>query len=216
MLNLPKRISSRRRGNSSNSDRKLRWFSILSLLNANTLWIMPRPRYGALLNSGLRTMSRSVFPAKPRPVLSAVAASFFDVNQKLGGIVEPHAGVERHDSRSGFVIVWTEAVLPAVVGVKAGMSLEDEVRLPGEPEARVLEMREHRFGIGIGVGGRAGRIVRRRGGRERRIVWKQCRRRTCDCAQQAGTLAPSTKASARVRGVAQRPVRDIGRPGGSS
>ena len=162
MLNLPKRISRRRRGSSSNSDRKLRWFSTLSLLNANTLWIMPRPRYGALLNSGLRTMSRSVLPARPKARAERGAAGFFDVHQKLGGIVEPHAGVERHDSRGGFLIVRTEAVRPAVVGVKVGMSLEDEVRLPGEPEARVLEMREHRFGIGSGGGivGRVGRIVR--------------------------------------------------------
>src|ERR1700676_1582806 len=77
-------------------------------------------------------------------------------------MIEADAGVERHDSRGGFLIAWTEAVRPAVVGVKIGMSLKDEVDLPGEPEPRVLEMREHRFGIGSGgrVVGCLGRIVR--------------------------------------------------------
>src|ERR1019366_6870602 len=75
-------------------------------------------------------------------------------------MVEPHAGVERHDSRSGFVIMRTEAIRPAVVGVKSGMSLKDEVHLPGEPEARAAEMWEHRFGIGTGMARRAGGIVR--------------------------------------------------------
>src|SRR6202521_6092191 len=77
-------------------------------------------------------------------------------------MIEADAGVERHDSRGGFLIVWTEAVRPAIVGVKVGMSLKDEVDLPGEPEPRVLEMREHRFGIGSGgrVVGCLGRIVR--------------------------------------------------------
>src|ERR1700676_2436276 len=77
-------------------------------------------------------------------------------------MIEADAGVERHDSRGGFLIVWTEAVRPAIVGVKVGMSLEDEVDLTGKPEARVLEMREHRFGIGSGgrVVGCVGRIVR--------------------------------------------------------
>src|ERR1700732_698673 len=78
-------------------------------------------------------------------------------------MIEADAGVERHDSRGGFLILWTEAVRPAVVGVKVGMSLEDEVDLAGKPEARVLEMREHRFGIGSGGGGWGG--SGRRGGR---------------------------------------------------
>src|SRR5208283_3188666 len=56
----------------------------------------------------------------------------------------------------------TEAVGPAVVGVKVGMSLEDKVCLAGEPEATVPEMGEH--GLGIATGGRVGRIVRARGG----------------------------------------------------
>src|SRR5260370_42056825 len=84
------------------------------------------------------------------------AASFFNISQNLGRIVKPRAGVERQDSRGGFLIVRAEAVLPAVSSVKVGVSLEDEVHLPGEPEARVLEMREHRFGIIGGRGGRGG------------------------------------------------------------
>src|ERR1035437_8819364 len=75
-------------------------------------------------------------------------------------MVEPHAGVERHDSRSGCVIMRTESIRPAVVGVKSGMSLKDEVHLPGEPEARAAEMWEHRFGIGAGIARGAGRNVR--------------------------------------------------------
>src|SRR5260370_23378286 len=101
------------------------------------------------------------------------AASFFNISQNLGRIVKPRAGVERQDSRGGFLIVRAEAVLPAVSSVKVGVSLEDEVHLPGEPEARVLEMREHRFGIAIG--GRTGWIVRLRQSRLRRILRPQSR-----------------------------------------
>ncbi len=65
------------------------------------------------------------------------AARFFDIHQKLGGIVEPHAGIERHHSRSGFLIVGTEAVRSAVVSMKIGMGLEDEFACP-ESQKRVL------------------------------------------------------------------------------
>src|SRR5260370_42106489 len=77
-------------------------------------------------------------------------------------MIEADAGVERPGSRGGFLILWTEAVRPAIVGVKVGMSLEDEVDLAGKPEARVLGMREHRFGIGSGgrlVGGACPRVL---------------------------------------------------------
>src|SRR6266566_9799518 len=48
--------------------------------------------------------------------------------------------------------MWTEAVSPAVVSVKTGMGLENEVHLPGEPEPRVLQVREHaRIGIRIAL-----------------------------------------------------------------
>jgi len=113
------------------------------------------------------------------------AAGFFDIHQDLGGIVEPHAGVKRHHARRGFLIARAEAVLSAVGSVKVRVSLEDEIRLAGEPEARVLEMREHRFGIVIG--GRAGRIVRRRRRRLslslRRLLRPQARRHERESTQ---------------------------------
>src|SRR5208337_4909980 len=76
------------------------------------------------------------------------AARFFDVHQKLGGIIDSNSGVEGHYPRSRFRIIGTEAVCPAVIGVKIGMSLKNKVCLPGEPETRALEMRKHGFGIG--------------------------------------------------------------------
>ena len=104
--------------------------------------------------------------SQPQPRAERRAAGFFDIHQKLGGIVQPHAGVQRHHPRSGFLVVGTKTVRPAVGGVKAGQGLEDEVRLPRDPEARALEMRENRFGPGIaGWARRVGRVgrIRRRG-----------------------------------------------------
>ena len=61
-------------------------------------------------------------------------------------MIEPQSGVERHESRSGFLISRAEAVLPAVVGVKGGMSLEDYVYLAGNPEGSgIPKMRKHAF-----------------------------------------------------------------------
>ena len=71
------------------------------------------------------------------------AAGFFDVDQKFGGVVEAHAGVERHDARRRFLVVGAEAVGAAVERGKIGMGLENEVGLAREPEARVFEMGEH-------------------------------------------------------------------------
>src|ERR1700731_2799520 len=101
---------------------------------------MPRPRYGALLSEGLRTMSRSGGPARPRPVLSAAPPRLFNVDEHFGRATEAHAGVESHDARCGFLIVRAEAVLSTVRCVEIRMSLKNEVGLTGEPEARVLEM----------------------------------------------------------------------------
>ena len=75
------------------------------------------------------------------------SASLFDIDQKLGGIVEAHSGVERHDAGSGFFIVGTQTVRAAIGGMERRMSLENEVRLPGEPETCVLEMGKHCFGV---------------------------------------------------------------------
>src|ERR1035438_2578299 len=75
-----------------------------------------------------------------------------EIDQKLEGIVEPHAAVERDYARSAFLIVWAEAVRPAVERAKIGMSLENEVGLTGEPEACALDVRQHRFGAVIGGG----------------------------------------------------------------
>ena len=63
-------------------------------------------------------------------------------------IAESHATIQRQDSRRGFFIARTQTVLPTIRGVEIRMGLKDKVRLRGEPEARVHEMREHRFGIG--------------------------------------------------------------------
>ena len=84
-------------------------------------------------------------------------AGFFNIDQKLGRVVDAHARVERHDARCGFLVVGTQAVRAAVERGKGRMRLEDEIRLAGKPEARILEVREHRGHI---VGGRRiGRIL---------------------------------------------------------
>ncbi len=73
------------------------------------------------------------------------SACLFNIDQHLEGVVEAHAGIQRHQARGGFLITRTEAMRAAVGRVKVGMGLKNEVGLAGEPEARVLEMREHRF-----------------------------------------------------------------------
>ena len=91
------------------------------------------------------------------------ATCFFNVHQQFGGVVQAHTGVERHYAGSGFLVVRAKAVRAAVERRKIGMGLKNEVGLTGEPEARVLEMREH--GLGAVVGRRVRGIV----DRERRL-----------------------------------------------
>src|SRR5271169_4009303 len=59
--------------------------------------------------------------------------------------------------------MWTEAVFAAVERAEFGVSLEYEVSLAREPEARGLDMRQH--GLGAVVGRRIRFSRRRRGGR---------------------------------------------------
>ena len=83
---------------------------------------------------------------KAETVRQSGTARFFDVDQELGGVVEAHAGVERHQAGRGFLVVRAEAMRTAVERLKFRMGLKHEVGLAREPEARVLEMREHGFG----------------------------------------------------------------------
>jgi len=65
-------------------------------------------------------------------------------------MVEAHAGVEGHHSGRGLFIIGAETVLAAVGRAEARMRLEDEVGLTGDPEARVLDVREQGFRIVAG------------------------------------------------------------------
>ena len=97
------------------------------------------------------------------------ATSLFDVDEEFGGVVEACASVKRENAGRRLVVMRTEAVRAAVKRREFGMSLEDEIGLSAEPETRVFEMREHRFGSvfrggsgGIGLGDVAGLRKRRR------------------------------------------------------
>src|SRR5271166_3435230 len=78
----------------------------------------------------------------------SVAPCFFDINQQLGRVVKAQAGVERQHPRRSLFVVRTQTMDAAVESRERRMSLKDEIRLPGQPEARVFKMRQHRFGIG--------------------------------------------------------------------
>ena len=96
------------------------------------------------------------------------AAGFLDVDENLGGVIEAHASVERHDARRSFLVVGAETVRAAVERGKLGMGLKHEVGLAREPEARALQMWEHGFGAVVGRrGGRIGSGVRWLRGRRR-------------------------------------------------
>src|SRR6202166_3962848 len=73
------------------------------------------------------------------------ASRLFNVDEQFGGVAEARAGVQRHQARGCFFVTRAEAMRAAVERAEVGMRLKNEVGLTGEPEARVLEMREHRF-----------------------------------------------------------------------
>jgi hypothetical protein len=56
-------------------------------------------------------------------------AGLFDVDQKFGGIVEAHAGVEGHHARCSLFVIGAEAVVAAVGRREWGMSLENKIGL---------------------------------------------------------------------------------------
>ena len=118
-----------------------------------TVWIMPRPRYGALLSEGIAHDVEIGVARQAEAGAERGAAGFFDVDQDLGGVVEAHAGVERHHAGGGLLVVRAEAMRAAVERGEIGMGLKNEIGLPGEPEARVLEMREHGFVLASSAGG---------------------------------------------------------------
>src|SRR5260370_12196085 len=96
---------------------------------------------------------------QPKTRAESGSAGLFGVDQKLDGIAEAHAGVERHHARGCFFVVGTQAVRAPVGSVERWMSLENEIRLASEPEARVLEVREHRFRGFVRRISRVGRYV---------------------------------------------------------
>ena len=104
---------------------------------------------------------------QPKARTEGGSAGFFNVHQNLGGIAEPHAGVQGQHARRGFLVVRAQAVLPAVGRVEWRMGLENEIYLPRKPEARVPETSEHRFRALVcwRVSGRAGLIGDDRMGR---------------------------------------------------
>jgi len=83
------------------------------------------------------------------------ARRFFDIHQKLGGIVQP-TRCKQSSPRSGFLVVGQDCAARCQAR-ESRAGLEDEVRLPRDPEARALEMRENpSVPDRLGVGGSAG------------------------------------------------------------
>ena len=137
MLNLPMRNSRRRRGSSSNREKALRWFSILSWLRAKTVWIHAAAEVWSFAERRIADDIEIGVSRQAETCAERGAAGFFDVDENFGRVVESNASVEGEHSRGRFLVVRAQAVRSAVEGMEIGMSLEDEVGLAREPELRV-------------------------------------------------------------------------------
>jgi len=88
--------------------------------------------------------------AQPKGVAQSAAGSIFDVHKHFGRIVQPHSRIQRHHPGQCLLVVRTQTVLSAIGSVKWWVRLKNEIGLAREPEARVAEMREHRFHRQVG------------------------------------------------------------------
>src|SRR5690242_20303975 len=158
---------------------------------------MPRPRYGALLSRGLRTMSRLGAPAIPRPVVKAAPpASSISTRSSVESFRRmPVYSVIT--TRCRLLVVGIEAIGPTIGCAERRMRLKDEICLPGEPVTRVGQTREHRGRV---VGGGLTRAGLRRflGRLLGRLSTNRARthRNQHECASQADCdVAPHSSCS---------------------
>ncbi len=79
---------------------------------------------------------------KAKCIADASASGTFQIKQDFGGLRDPHARIQRQDTRRGLFAGGLKTVLAGVFREEAGMLLVNRVDLPGDPNAGIVGMVE--------------------------------------------------------------------------